>query len=55
MISLIIPTTSANSNYTENIVNNIRNLYPDENKVEIIVEINDSKMILREKFDECFV
>lgn len=41
MISLIIPVTSANSNYTKNIVNNIRNLYSDENKVEIIVEIND--------------
>jgi hypothetical protein len=41
MISLIIPTTSANSDYTENIINNIRNLYPDENEVEIVVEIND--------------
>ena len=42
MISLIIPATSKNQNYTQNIVNNIREIYPDENKVEIIVEINDS-------------
>lgn len=41
MISLIIPTTNINSDYTENIVNSIKNLYPDESKVEIIVEISD--------------
>jgi hypothetical protein len=41
MISLIIPTTNTNSDYTENLVNNIRDLYPDGNDVEIIVEIND--------------
>ena len=41
MISLIIPTTNTNSDYTENLVNNIRDLYPNENDVEIIVEIND--------------
>ena len=41
MISLIIPTTKTNSDYTENLVNNIRDLYPNENDVEIIVEIND--------------
>ena len=41
MISLIIPVTSANSNYTENIINNIRSLYPNKDEVEIIVEIND--------------
>ena len=41
MISLIIPTTKTNSDYTENLVNNIRDLYHNENDVEIIVEIND--------------
>ena len=41
MISLIIPTTSTNQDYTDNIVRNIRKFYPDENKVEIIIEIND--------------
>lgn len=39
MISLIIPTTSKNKNYTNNLLQNIRNLYPD---IEIIVEENDS-------------
>jgi GT2 family glycosyltransferase len=42
MISLIIPTTSTNQNYTDNIVNNIREFYPNENEVEIIVEVNDN-------------
>ena len=42
MISLIIPTTSTNQNYTNNIVSNIREFYPNENEVEIIVEINDN-------------
>ena len=42
MISLIIPTTSNNQNYTNNIIKNIREIYPKENEVEIIVEINDS-------------
>jgi GT2 family glycosyltransferase len=41
MISLIIPTTSQNKKYTENIISNIRSLY-DESVVEIIVEENDS-------------
>jgi len=41
MISLIIPVTTSNSNYTNNLVRNIRELYPDENQVEIVVEIND--------------
>jgi len=40
MISLIIPTTSKNRNYTENIVANIQTLYGDT--VEIIVEENDN-------------
>lgn len=38
MISLIIPTTTKNKNYTNSIVNNIKEIYPD---VEIIVEEND--------------
>ena len=41
MISLIIPATTSNSNYNTNIVRNIRDLYPNENEVEIILEIND--------------
>jgi len=41
MISLIIPTTNTNSDYTENLITNIRDLYPNEDEVEIIVEIND--------------
>lgn len=39
MISLIIPTTSKNKNYTNNIINNIKEIYPD---IEIIVEENDN-------------
>ena len=42
MISLIIPVTSKNQNYTQNIVNNIREIYPNENEVEIIVEVSDN-------------
>ena len=38
MISLIIPTTTKNKNYTNNILKNIREIYPD---VEIIVEENN--------------
>jgi hypothetical protein len=38
MISLIIPTTTKNKNYTNNILKNIREIYPD---VEIIIEEND--------------
>jgi hypothetical protein len=41
MISLIIPTTSKNKNYTDSIIENIRELYPDESKVEVILEISD--------------
>lgn len=41
MISLIIPATTATPSYTNNIVSNIRDLYPNEDEVEIIVEIND--------------
>lgn len=39
MISLIIPTTSKNRNYTNNILVNIREIYPD---IEIIIEENDN-------------
>jgi GT2 family glycosyltransferase len=42
MISLIIPTTSKNKNYTQNILNNIREIYPNENEVEVIIEENDN-------------
>ena len=41
MISLIIPATTSNQHYTNNLVRNIRDLYPNEDEVEIIVEIND--------------
>lgn len=41
MISLIIPTTSANQKYTNNIFKNIREIYSNENEVEVIIEIND--------------
>lgn len=42
MFSLIIPSTSKNIKYVDFLVNNIRSFYPDENKVEIVVEINDN-------------
>jgi len=42
MISLIIPTTSKNKNYTQNILNNIREIYPNKNEVEVIIEKNDN-------------
>lgn len=42
MISLIIPTISTNQNYTNNILNNIREIYPNGNEVEIVVEENDT-------------
>lgn len=38
MISLIIPTTTKNRNYTNNILKNIKEIYPD---IEIIIEEND--------------
>jgi hypothetical protein len=37
MISLIIPTNKTNSEYTSYIVKNIREIYPDETQVEIVV------------------
>lgn len=42
MISLIIPATSQNQNYTDFTVSKIRELYPNKHEVEIVVEINDS-------------
>ena len=41
MISLIIPTTSKNQEYTDHVISNIRLLYPNQSEVEIIVETND--------------
>lgn len=42
MISLIIPTNKTNSNYTKHLVNNIREIYPNENQVEVIVSEDDT-------------
>jgi hypothetical protein len=42
MISLIIPTNKTNSEYTNNIVKNIREIYPDKTQVEIIVSEDDT-------------
>lgn len=42
MISLIIPTTSKNKNYTDALLKNIDELYPNRDEVEVIVEVNDS-------------
>jgi hypothetical protein len=39
MISLIIPTTTKNRNYTDSILKNIKEIYPN---VEVIVEENDN-------------
>jgi len=41
MISLILPVTSNNKKYTDNITKNIREIYSNKDEVEIIVEIND--------------
>ena len=38
MIPLIIPTTTKDRNYTDSILKNIREIYPD---IEVIVEEND--------------
>jgi hypothetical protein len=42
MISLIIPTIGTNQDYTDNLISNIRDLYPNENEVEIILHIDDT-------------
>ena len=41
MTSLIIPVTKE-SKYSKNIVNNIRSLYPNEEEVEIVLEVNST-------------
>ena len=41
MISLVIPVTSSNQEYTRFATQKIRELYPSEEEVEIVVEIND--------------
>jgi len=42
MISLIIPTNKTNSEYTSYIVKNIREIYPDETQVEIVISEDDT-------------
>jgi hypothetical protein len=42
MISLIIPTNKTNSEYTHNIVKNIREIYSNETQVEIVVSEDDT-------------
>jgi hypothetical protein len=42
MISLVIPTVSRTREYTEALIKNIREIYPNENEVEIVVEENDN-------------
>jgi hypothetical protein len=42
MISLIIPTNKTNSEYTNNIVKNIREIYSNETQVEIVVSEDDT-------------
>jgi len=42
MISLIIPTVSKTREYTQNVLNNIKEIYPNKNEVEVIVEENDN-------------
>lgn len=42
MISLVIPTISRTREYTDALIKNIREIYPNENEIEIIVEENDN-------------
>ena len=42
MISLIIPTNKTNSDYTKYLINNIKEIYPDESQVEVIVSEDDT-------------
>jgi hypothetical protein len=42
MISLIIPATTSNQHYTDAVVKQIRSIYPNEDEVEIVLEINDN-------------
>eukprot|EP01052_Picozoa_sp_SAG31_P015384 SAG31_NODE_986_length_10547_cov_5.126627_15_plen_231_part_00 len=41
MISLIIPQTSDNPDYTKALLDNIEELYPNRKDIEVIVETND--------------
>jgi GT2 family glycosyltransferase len=41
MISLIIPTVSKTREYTNSILNNIREIYPNEDEIEVVIEEND--------------
>lgn len=41
MISLVIPTQSKTKAYTDNILKNIDELYPDRSQVEVIVTVDD--------------
>jgi GT2 family glycosyltransferase len=42
MISLIIPATTSNQTYTDFAVKQIREMYPNTDEVEVVVEINDN-------------
>ena len=42
MISLIVATKSNNKEYTDALIQNIRELYSDSSKVEVVVEVNDN-------------
>ena len=42
MISLIIPTTGTNQDYTNNLIKNIESLYPNRDEVEIILHIDNT-------------
>ena len=41
MISIIIPVTTSNKKYTDALLKNINELYPNRDEVEVIVEVND--------------
>jgi len=42
MISLVIPTVSRTQEYTNALIKNIREIYPNKNEIEIVVEENDN-------------
>jgi len=42
MISLVIPTVSRTREYTDALIKNIREIYPNKNEIEIVVEENDN-------------
>jgi hypothetical protein len=45
MISLIIPTNGTNQEYTDNLIRNIRDLYPNKDKVEIVLSADSIKSL----------